>query len=183
MLIKLEAATASPTRSECFTLAAGTRLFVSVMVLIGVFAAAFEVLRPVDRNVVKIQALATGKFAFDLLFAALKEVMVFVRMVTKAFGRRPHVFAGNSIRVVPSVVKPVFCFLGVVFFILGEFLLRHHHSAIVSNQITVLLVLIDMLSHEIGFYVSQFGLDPRHGLFGFVYHFNYYATNKKSGQK
>lgn len=86
MFSKLESASARPRRSKRF---AGTSLavfFGNVMLLVGMLAAALEVLRAVNGNIVKVSALAAWVLAFDLASSCFQEIVVFVCVVAEAFG-------------------------------------------------------------------------------------------------
>ena len=70
-------------------------------------------------------------------------------MVAEAFWGEADIFASQRFRIVPCGIYSVFCFFRIIFFVLGELLLTHDESSIVSNQITVLYVFIDMLGVHI----------------------------------
>ena len=70
--------------------------------------------------------------------------MGLVGVVAETFGRWSHIFAGQSFRVIEGGVYPISCFLCIIFPILVKLLLAHYETSIISNQIAIFNILIDM---------------------------------------
>ena len=93
MFVELESTRTSPTWGESFALAGSTRFFDEVVLLVRMFARAFEVLGTVYWDVIEVVAFTTYEFTFDFIVCSLQEVMVFVRMITEAFWGRTYILA------------------------------------------------------------------------------------------
>lgn len=89
-------------------------------------------------------------------------------MITKTFRRMTYRFTEHSIRVIPRSVHSILCQLSVILSILIELLLTHHYTSIISHQIAVLNVLINVFScigsrwlAELHWYINRFKLEHR----------------------
>ena len=79
------AAAAREVAVEQFTWTARAILFVGVVVHVGVFAGAFEVLAAVDGHIVVVEAFTALRLAFDFAVGALEVVVHFVGVVAETF--------------------------------------------------------------------------------------------------
>jgi hypothetical protein len=96
-------------------------------------ATTLEILRAINRNVVKVGTLASGSLAFDLAACALQEVMPLVGMVTETFGGRTYCLAAKSLRIVPTSVQSILCQLRVILLVVLELLLGHQYATIIAH--------------------------------------------------
>ena len=158
MLSELEAAGAAPARGKIFAWAGRAGLFIGLVKLVGMLAAALEVLGAVDGNIKVVGALASCELALDLILAALEVVVGFVRVVAEALGRGADGLAAHLLGIIPGVVEPMLCLLRISLFVFCELLLRHHHAAVVPHQVTVLLVSVNVLRHQVRFQLGRFRL-------------------------
>jgi hypothetical protein len=71
MLSKLVATGTGPGRGKNFASASFTIFFCNVMLLVRMLTAALEVLRAIDRNIVKVSALASWVFTLYLPTSAI----------------------------------------------------------------------------------------------------------------
>ena len=71
--------------------------------------------------------------------------MTFIRVIAKALRRRSNIFTNKLFRVIPSRIESILCSFRVIFFVILKLFFGHHKTTIITNQITVLNVLIDML--------------------------------------
>jgi hypothetical protein len=110
-----------------------------------VLAAAFEVLRPVDRQVLEVQALASRRLALHLPVARLQEVVRLVGVVAEALIGGAYCFAVESFGVVPGCKEAVLGKLRVVPAVVVELFLAHHDAPVVAHQVAVLNVFVHVL--------------------------------------
>jgi|JI6StandDraft_1071083.scaffolds.fasta_scaffold05531_4 hypothetical protein len=107
VLAELVPTGAAPSRHKLLARTVFTVLLVYVMSLITVLTAAFEVLRAIYRQVVKVSALTTAHLALNLAVLCFQEIVVLVVVVTKALSRGSHHFTLKLVGVHPGAVTPV----------------------------------------------------------------------------
>ena len=148
MILEWIATGAWQSWNKAFACTLFTIPFHNIVILIWMFATAFEILRAVDGNISVISTLASWHFAFNFIIGTLHIVMILVGMITEAFRWRPYCFTINPIWIIPSGIQPVLCQFCIIIFILLKFLFSHQHTFIITNQITILYICIHM-AHRI----------------------------------
>jgi hypothetical protein len=128
----LVSAGAGPAGSEGLAGTGGAGAF-GIVVEVGVFAGAFEVLGAVYRDVNVVEAFTVDLFAFDFIVRAVDEVVIFVGVIAETFRGRAYYFAGDSIWVIPSGIHPVLSNLCIIFLVVCELFLAHHHTSVLTN--------------------------------------------------
>jgi hypothetical protein len=73
--------------------------------------------------------------------------VIFIEMIAKTLGCRPNILAGFTIGVWPCGIEPIFRKCLMLFLILLKFLFRHHDPTIITYNIAILNVRIDMLHY------------------------------------
>lgn len=85
VLDEFVAASAGPTRNEGFAGTTFAAPFVGIVVHVGVFATAFEILRAMDGDIREVYTFAPWSFAFNFAIGCFEVVMIFVGVVAETF--------------------------------------------------------------------------------------------------
>lgn len=113
-----------PIRYKLLAYTALAVLLRNIMILIRMFTAALEILRPIDWEVDIIATLTSSSFTLYLSRGGFtKVVVVFVEVVAEAFGGESDVFAFFAVLVYPCRVQSVFAQGLMLFLILFELFL------------------------------------------------------------
>lgn len=145
MIFKRQATSTRPSWNKTLAGTLFTIFFNYIMILIWMFAIAFKILRTINGYISIIWTFTSCHFAFDLIIGSLNIIMIFIRMITEAFRRRSYVLTNNFICIIPSCIQPILWQFRIILFILFILFFTHHHASIVTNQITILYILIYML--------------------------------------
>ncbi len=152
---KFLSAGARPTRIKNFARTVLATFFGNIVILIGMFAVALEILRAVNWNVIEVIAFASGEFALDFIIGPLEKIMVLVHVITEAFIGGADDFTSEFIAIVPSGIHSIFGQCGVILLIFLVLFFPHQDPAIVPNQITVLDVGVDVVHSVVARNVIQ----------------------------
>lgn len=117
MIFEGHSASAGPAGNKTFAGTLFTVLLNNIMSLIGMLAAAFEILGSINGNISVIIALAPLHLAFCLIVCTLQVIMILVWVIAKTFGRRTYGFAIDFLSIVPISIEAILGKLSIILFI------------------------------------------------------------------
>lgn len=145
MLIELISAWTVPSRCEFFALTIfAIPLSINLVMLIGVFAAALKVLWSVDGEVGKVPTMTTWHLTLYMSLAALQKIVIFIVMVTETLGGWANNLALQFLWVAPRIVHSVSRHGCIVLFILLVLSLIHEFPTVITHQVAIFYVSIDV---------------------------------------
>ncbi len=133
MFWKLLTTRARPCGIKRFTWTIFATFFCNIMILIWMFTVALEILRTINRNVIKVITFASSILALDFIVGSFQKIMIFIHMIAKAFIGRSYDLTSKFIGIVPSCIHSIFSQSSIVFLILLILFLTHHDSPIISH--------------------------------------------------